>query len=815
MNESTRNFLIFLFLLYIIASPVADEERYPSSVNKGFVLDQYRKEVNVSRAALLADYEQGYGNVTGLRLSYNDAIKGRNASHWPFPHRGDFQETEDHSILANYVSTMAGNVWNSEGKVVDVGDKAGERINEGAFPLNVTGSVLGDFRLDRNVTLHPIPMDLPAYLFELYKYRENQRLGNHQDNDEDDNGVDFGRDDDGDDILRPLAAMIPARRPGNVTDLEGEVALNLINVASVVNDTTMVAVTMKINDRAEHNEHSLSFNGVYHQDSGNLVITTRSAKFQGSYALPHFNLGPGDLYNRTMHTVYDSLNRTGIEDIGFPNIEPFVDAVDQCEYVGYFHFESTNLTRDQLHNIETELASPLGRPNKPLPNLKVSSGILYSPDCGILLTTGGLVGKRNEVFNSELRHLVIVAIGIMALQLVLVIRQMAQMSSPSSLAKLSFWTMMTLNTIDSGVCIMALIMSLVFTELYVQFAMLSFLAFTCSALYEMKFAIQIYCIQINERPLDWRTMLQGTPIDDRVQRNQSESPSPAEDTPTQNGQVPTTPAVAAGTAFVDPPAAVAIDGSEQAIGAELYSRNFFFMLVLIFLLLNVITWPRASRRIVECMLAFVMNSLWAPQIYRNTLRGSRTSFTWEFILGQSFLRLVPFLYIELFPNPFNHHSDMRLVVVILCWVAFQILMLHFQEEYGPRFFLSEKYLPQTYNYHPALQKSDLTLFHVDPNTVQGDVWVTDCAICMQKVELPLATSSEDESNEADVFEQANDLESGLLTPHSDSARHGMRLVKRKKYMVTPCHHVFHTNCLENWMMYKLQCPNCRSSIPPF
>jgi len=28
-------------------------------------------------------------------------------------------------------------------------------------------------------------------------------------------------------------------------------------------------------------------------------------------------------------------------------------------------------------------------------------------------------------------------------------------------------------------------------------------------------------------------------------------------------------------------------------------------------------------------------------------------------------------------------------------------------------------------------------------------------------------------------------------------------------MVTPCRHVFHSNCLEGWMRFRLQCPNCR------
>jgi hypothetical protein len=46
-------------------------------------------------------------------------------------------------------------------------------------------------------------------------------------------------------------------------------------------------------------------------------------------------------------------------------------------------------------------------------------------------------------------------------------------------------------------------------------------------------------------------------------------------------------------------------------------------------------------------------------------------------------------------------------------------------------------------------------------------------------------------------------------------RHG-RAGKRGclSYMVTPCRHIFHTECLEGWMDYRLQCPICRDNLVP-
>ena len=41
-----------------------------------------------------------------------------------------------------------------------------------------------------------------------------------------------------------------------------------------------------------------------------------------------------------------------------------------------------------------------------------------------------------------------------------------------------------------------------------------------------------------------------------------------------------------------------------------------------------------------------------------------------------------------------------------------------------------------------------------------------------------------------------------------------RVIKKKMYMITPCDHVFHTVCLERWMMLKNDCPYCKRKIPP-
>ena len=37
--------------------------------------------------------------------------------------------------------------------------------------------------------------------------------------------------------------------------------------------------------------------------------------------------------------------------------------------------------------------------------------------------------------------------------------------------------------------------------------------------------------------------------------------------------------------------------------------------------------------------------------------------------------------------------------------------------------------------------------------------------------------------------------------------------KEIKIMMTPCHHLFHPECLKLWCVHKNQCPICRTELP--
>ena len=197
-----------------------------------------------------------------------------------------------------------------------------------------------------------------------------------------------------------------------------------------------------------------------------------------------------------------------------------------------------------------------------------------------------------------------------------------------------------------------------------------------------------------------------------------------------------------------------------------------------------------------------MNSFWIPQFLRNTLKNRRKSFSWEFVLGTSLVRLVPVIYICLEDNIGRHRYDPVLVSVLTSWLSFQILLLVLQLYMGPRFWVNEKWLPKAYDYQKILHIKDLEhnfsselLANIKPNeggNEEQDKGIIECKctcpICMTDISLPILTKDGDESRR--------------------------RKINNKLYMITPCYHIFHSECLESWMKYKLQCPVCRESLPP-
>ncbi|PVU95002.1 hypothetical protein BB561_002101 [Smittium simulii] len=77
-----------------------------------------------------------------------------------------------------------------------------------------------------------------------------------------------------------------------------------------------------------------------------------------------------------------------------------------------------------------------------------------------------------------------------------------------------------------------------------------------------------------------------------------------------------------------------------------------------------------------------------------------------------------------------------------------------------------------------------------------------------------STSSNNDNRQESSSVIVSNKSCAICMQHIDLKISKTKLFQRLNYMVTPCHHAFHTSCLTDWMKIKLECPVCRAALPP-
>lgn len=860
-------FFVFLIVCFLIFSPrpildTSDTDRK--------LLDIYNQERNRSRAILFnSTYSLGYGNITGFRLSYGDATEQRNVSLYPFPDRDydHFEETEELSILPDYVRDSANGIWYGNNNNKE-NDHDNDDTLKTLYMQNLTATFRGVFKRPQSINFTEIDMPIPEYVLP-YMYNSpfdppdetsgNNDEGRYAANGDANNAAtdSFSKSSDGNGFGEDMSANAyydsnygaldfnEAVRSGDIKSfnegnliMELEARRNENNVSYT--DILPISMSLKLSDPNETIQHSLSLHGLYFSQSGNLFAVSRSAKFQSTYALPHLllnaeNFDTAKQYMKERSDYYAA----NTENTNFTLAMMKEDAklANKCEYLTYLHFEPTNLTQSQLDMIRDELDHPIGRPIPTIPDLVIQKGIFYSPDCGIVAEVDNVVGTSRTVQIAKIRKVIIaITLAILA-QIYLLIRQMNRTNTPPTLSRISYYTLYMMNLVDGTSMFLLLLTTAIISDLYVTTAIATLMAFTLSAIFEIRYMIGIYQSQVNERSMDFWTSLRGTfrdnsgATDDDNEHannhNNSNITSVNNNTDSTNVSEPTLsiaqppPPPPPTQTQPQPQPQPAID-DERAISSRVYSIFLFLLIFFSFVVLHILELDRVSRNNAEKFIIVVINSYWYPQIIRNITRGSSTSFTWEFMLGSTIIRLLPIYYVYgAQDNPFHHHLDKQFLVGLTLWKTAALVVIFIQQKFGARILIPKQFLPKIYNYHPVLSLDDIENgFGIafkegasktnhegqtdgdENNSSDKPVFKVDCAICMTEVELPVVVELLQQPQHHDNVDER------------DSLLSAKKVVPGEEYMVTPCKHIFHTECLENWMRYKLQCPVCRNSLPP-
>ena len=118
-------------------------------------------------------------------------------------------------------------------------------------------------------------------------------------------------------------------------------------------------------------------------------------------------------------------------------------------------------------------------------------------------------------------------------------------------------------------------------------------------------------------------------------------------------------------------------------------------------------------------------------------------------------------------NMLRIEPNYGLCAALVLFVGAQAAVLVAQHVRGPRCFVPRRFLPPRYDYHRSAppRRGDLET---------GEGGGAECVVCMSGVDLGA----------------------------------------KAHRMLTPCGHAFHNHCLSRWMAVKLECPTCRTALPP-
>ena len=539
--------------------------------------------------------------------------------------------------------------------------------------------------------------------------------------------------------------------------------------------------------------------------------------------------------------------------------------VPHCEFIVYLQQHPNDINID-FRKLEQELRFPTGASISSAPRIRMSA-LIFSPDCGFVLESKGppdfapqdglhLNGLKLESYMQLARRCIIAFAAVISAEIFLSIRQMKDASTPSTKSRVSFYTVAMLALGDGFACMGFMFVSMMIDAAFLPLIATAFLSFLGVSFFGMKFLMDIWTIQAPER--QERDRGRPRPLNETAAANTEPAP-PAIRTPATTGVVTaagadTLPLPVTARRPEDIAATPIIVPSDQDVDAEiaenlgntatqpttqnttlntarremsaLYSKFYFLLLGLVFLSLHATTWPVPLRSFYTNTICFTYLSFWLPQIKRNITRNCRRALRWEFVVGQSILRLAPILYLYTVPqNVLFFDNDTNMAYIFIAWVWLQVWALASQEILGPRFFVPTGWAPPAYDYHPIMREegdeesgstmpggfnqatassptqsiSSSSQPRAGNSTASPNTKVFDCAICAETLSVPIIPKAG--SNEGQ-------------SPGSASSTLPTALFARRAYMVTPCNHVFHSGCLENWMRYRLQCPICRDDLPP-
>lgn len=217
--------------------------------------------------------------------------------------------------------------------------------------------------------------------------------------------------------------------------------------------------------------------------------------------------------------------------------------------------------------------------------------------------------------------------------------------------------------------------------------------------------------------------------------------------------------------------------------------------------------------------------------------------------------------------------DPWMCLCLLLWLGFQVAILHGQAQYGARFWIPAQFLPPKYNYSRPIPPSILAnARHNHHTSTTADNEASSSFVVVDTTSNHPAASLPNQDRHATSVTTRNRLRTRLggggggaasnINNGNSACQHGRTVeesttttavstttgmspnsmaviggggsgssssaasccldcsicyesidVVRHSYMLAPCDHLFHRDCLIQWMDVKMECPICRTELP--
>nr|QIE48439.1 hypothetical protein [Trametes gibbosa] len=460
----------------------------------------------------------------------------------------------------------------------------------------------------------------------------------------------------------------------------------------------------------------------------------------------------------------------------------------RCSFRLFAQLEATDIPQHMMEELEKEIDEPTGISTVKAPEL-VLEGVLLSQSCGILYEIKHAVGVQSQRLYRKITTYSGVATIVNLVLLALFRKQAAQSSSAIGLSRVSRYTFLIQSLLDA-ISFIGHITLGILAEGRPSLSVLAPAGLACLLfVYEAQMAVLIGQIQAPEDAPSRPAVPTPPPAPPPNTQAPGDSDAPMtnvstdQPAPAQPPTVPTQPALPARQSFL------------QFLWTHIRTDPAARLWTILSLSLIVVFRIVIALSLPLLFIGSLYSSMWIMQIYRSARRTRSSGLSMEYLVGTTLGRLFFACYFLGCPKNILDVEPRRWIYAVALFMFAQVLIITLQERVGPAFFLPKRMSRvQTYDYHPPLPL---------PDSEAPEQTLGDCAICMDAilVDPSLRRSKSSDGKERPTIGRAG----GLLAKVSAT---------QKTYSLAPCHHLFHTACLERWLAIKNICPQCRRPLPP-